>query len=183
MTEPLLRASFEFGPEEHADVVCRHLQVSPRHARFRVRATVLVAAFVLVLAWVIDRAYAPDREPMLRAIVLALPMVLVAVIYWLQYPRRQRANVLARLRRLHGNGPHRCDVEVFADQIVFRQQGKTALAPWREFTSVRPVGIDLELLGPRSALVVRGHAFATSQERQAFHDRVQELHRHAVAPQ
>ncbi len=183
MAEPLLRASFEFGPEEHADVVCRHLQASPQHVRYRVRATVLVAAFVLVLAWVIDRAYAPDREPLVRMLVLAIPMLLVTAVYWLRWPGRVRAGVLRRLRRLHGDGPHRCDVEVHDDQIVFHQQGKTAQVPWREFTSVRAVGIDLELLGPRSAVVVRGHAFATNQERQAFHDKVQELHRRAAAPQ
>ncbi|MBL8754396.1 MAG: hypothetical protein JNK15_13925 [Planctomycetes bacterium] len=176
MAGPLLRATFEFTTAEHADVLWRHLLWSPRYRLFRLRATAILVGVVTVLAVVIDRAIAPDRTPGWRVAAVAVPALLFAAFYWLRFPRYQRQGIERRLRRTYGDLPQTCAVEVHEDHVAWQQQGKHVLVPWREFVRARIVGQDLELMGPRSALVVRGRAFATDADRTAFHTRVLELH-------
>jgi hypothetical protein len=176
MSGPLLRASFEFTAAEQADLLWRHLQWSKSYRWFRLRATAILVGVIGVLALVIDRAIAPERTLGWRLLAVLGPTALFAAYYWLRFPHNQRNGMQRRLQRLHGSAPSTCDVEVHADHVAWSQQGKRAMAPWREFVLAHRIGDDLELMGPRSALVVRGRAFASEAERAAFHARVLELH-------
>ena len=168
MSDVAARASFEVDLDDIVDVSMRSLRRLPRHRRAILINLIVVGVMGGVLFWFVAPFVFGDGEPTLRIGAAIACGVLASILHGRGTEPRTRRLLRRYLHDAHGEGPHRCDVEVRESGLVFLQMNTTVAIPWSEVEAVNDDAGDIEI-GSRSVTgVVRRRAFETDAERDSF---------------
>ena len=175
-----MKVSFTFDINDLYEVVERSSRATLRRPWDRLMAEFwsLLAA-VPAIAWLVYGF----RHSGVYPVMIAMIGLTASLAQWYTALSR-RTRVFDYLEYASGGrGPFRCEVELTPDSLVTRQFNEEIRRPWAAVHEVRDTASGVEVdLGRRGLLIVRGSAFGTASDREAFVHCAREYIRQASAP-
>ena len=172
MDSVLLRVSFEFTPEDLADVTVRHGGGKPWLRSMR-RQSVLgvgVGAWAGAMLALVIVTGLRDRDSLAGLAVAA--MLIGAFAAWYE-ARRFEAKFRRRMLDVVNAEPStsrvmRCDVELCRGGVRLEQQNFEMFYRWTDLVTIEDLDAGVELRFLAGYVMVRARAFATPDERANF---------------
>jgi membrane protein implicated in regulation of membrane protease activity len=174
------RAEFDYTLDDLADVAWRTTQRSA-HARSQRRIAVAVIAVLLGAALGAPVLYLRPEKPWFAFAVGIPAAILFVVLSYRMLPASMRRSLRRSLREHHGDGPHRCVVELHDDHMLWRHANLDWRLAWCDVRAIEPDGDDLVVTSRTGVSVVRGRAFADAAAREQFVATARRLQRNAGA--
>lgn len=174
----LHRVSFDFTPDDLADVAVRYVAGTARGRATRRNAIIAAGVagaggFLLVLLLISGER---DATSVMQLTLVALPVGLITAYTQAQtYASSVRRRTERLLKEELGSKPMRCDVELRADGVWMRQQNIEILHAWKDLISIDDGADGVEMRFRGSYLLIRSRAFTSAQERATFFDAAHKL--------
>ena len=172
MDDVLHRVSFEFTPEDLADVTVRHSSGTALRRRLWHQATLNVGAVAgigAMLAMVLVTGLRDAASLAGLAVTAALVGVVVAGVEASRFETKFRRRILRVIAAEPSTSRvMRCDVELRRDGLRLQQQNFEMFYRWSDAISIEDVDAGIELRFRAGFVMVRARAFATPEERAAF---------------